>query len=66
MLNELLRYKKIINSIESLIRVFIKVDNKLYKRAIKKKFNDLRRKVKTYTGYLVYYKKVLRKSIKNN
>ena len=64
--NELFRYKKIINNINSLIRVLIKVNNKLYKRVIEKKFNNLRRKAKTYTGYLVYKKGILRKNIKNN
>ena len=64
--DELLYYKKIINSINSLIRALIKVNNKLYKRAIKKKFNDLRKKAGTYISYLAYEKKVLRKNIKNN
>ena len=64
--NELLRYGGIINSINSLICALIKVDNKLYKRAIEKKFNDLRRKAKTYTEYLAYKKGVLQKGIKNN
>ena len=64
--NKLLRYKGIINSINNLIRALIKVNNKLYKRAIKKKFNDLRKRAKTYIKYLVYKKGTLRKSIKNN
>ena len=64
--NELLCYKEIINSINNLIRVLIKINNKLYKQAIKKKFNNLRRKAKTYTDYLAYKKGVLRESIKNN
>ena len=64
--DELLYYKKTINSINSLIYVLIKVDNKLYKKAIKKKFNNLRRKAKTYTSYLAYKKGVLRENIKNN
>ena len=34
--NELLCYKKIINNIKSLFRAVIKVNNKLYKKAIKK------------------------------
>ena len=38
----------------------------LYKRTIKKKFNNLRKKSKTYTGYLVYEGKRLRESTKNN
>ena len=42
------------------------MDNKLYKQVNKKKFNDPRKKAKTYTGYLVYKRKVLRKNIKNN
>ena len=49
-----------------MIRVLIKVDNKLYKKAIKKKFNDLRRRAGTYIKYLVYKKKLLRKNTKNN
>ena len=61
--NELFRYKRIINSINSLIRVLIKVDNKLYKRVIKKKFNN---QVRTYIEYLVYKRRALRKGIKNN
>ena len=56
--DKLLCYGKIINSINSLIRVLIKVDNKLYKRTIKK-FNNLRKKVRTYTGYLFYERKAL-------
>ena len=64
--NELFRYKRIINSIKSLTCVFIEVNNKLCKRDIKKKFNNLRKKAGTYTGYLAYGKKVLRKNIKNN
>ena len=64
--NELLCYKKIINSINGLIRVLIKINNKLYEQTIKKKFNNLRRRAKTYTGYLVYKKGTLRKGIKNN
>ena len=64
--NKLLRYKRIINNIKILIRAFIKVNNKLYKRAIKKKFNDLNNKAGTYTEYLVYSRKVLRKNVKNN
>ena len=55
--NELLRYKGIINSINSLIYALIKVDNKLYKRVIKKKFNNLRKKARTFIKYLVYKKK---------
>ena len=49
-----------------MIRVIIKVNNKLYKRAIKKKFNNLRKKVKTYTGYLAYKGGKPRKSNRNN
>ena len=49
-----------------MIRVLIEVDNKLYKRAIKKKFNNPRKKVKTYTSYLAYKRKALGKNIKNN
>ena len=64
--NELLRYKRIINSINNLICASIKVDNKLYKQAIKKKFNNPRKKARTYTGYLAYKKKVLQKNVKNN
>ena len=64
--NELLRYKGIINNIKSLIRVFIEINNKLYKQAIKKKFNDLRKKAGTYTRYLVYKRKTLRKGVQNN
>ena len=64
--NELLCYGKIISNIQSLIRAFIEVNNKLYERVIKKKFNNLRKKNKTYTGYLAYNKRVLRKGIKNN
>ena len=57
--NKLFRYKKIINNINNLIYVLIEVNNKLYKRTIKKKFNNLRKKTKTYTSYLVYEKKGL-------
>ena len=64
--NELLCYKGIINNINNLIYVLIKINNKLYKRVIKKKFNDLRKKVGTYTGYLVYKRKILKKNTKNN
>ena len=64
--DELLRYKKIINSIYSLIRVSIEINNKLYERTIEKKFNDPHKRAKTYIRYLVYKKKALRKGIKNN
>ena len=64
--NKLLCYKKIIDSIKTLIRVIIKVNNKLYKRAIKKKFNDLRKRVEIYISYLTYKQEILRKSTKNN
>ena len=64
--NKLLRYNKIINNLNSLIRALIDVNNKLYKQAIKKKFNNLRKKAGTYISYLVYSRKVLQKGIKNN
>ena len=63
--NELLCYRGI-NKIKDLIRAAIKIDNRLYKRAIIKNFNDLRKKASTYTGYLAYKGKKLRKNIKNN
>ena len=44
----------------------MKVNNKLYKQVIKKKFNNPRSKAGTYTKYLVSNKKVLQKNIKNN
>ena len=49
-----------------MIRVLIKINNKLYKKAIKKKFNDLRKRAKTYISYLTYKKRTLRKNVKNN
>ena len=49
-----------------MIRVLIKVDNKLYKKAIEKKFNDLRKKAKTYTGYSTYEGKTPKENIKNS
>ena len=40
------------------------MDNKFYKRAIKKKFNNPRKKTRNYTGYLVYKKKYYEKILK--
>ena len=62
--NKLLYYKKIINNINSLIRVLIKVNNKLYEKVIKKKFNNLYKKAGTYTEYLAYKKKHYEKILK--
>ena len=49
-----------------MIYAFIKINNKLYKQVIKKKFNNLRKRTRTYIGYLVYKKGNLQESIKNN
>ena len=52
--DEFIRDRKRIDSLERLIKVVINIDDKLYERAIEKRFDDPRSRAGTYTGRLGY------------
>ena len=52
--DELIRDKRRIDSLERLIKTVINIDDKLYERAIEKRFNNPRGRAGTYTGRLEY------------
>ena len=54
--DELIRYKRVINNLEQLIKTTIEINNKLYKKAIEKYYNNLYSRVGTYVGRLEYYR----------
>ena len=47
--DELIRDGRRIDTLERLIKVVIDIDDKLYERAIEKRYNNLRSRVGTYT-----------------
>ena len=52
--DELIRDRRRIDSLERLIKAVINIDDKLYERAIEKRFDDPRGRAGTYTGRLEY------------
>jgi len=53
--NEIMRDKKTLNDIFNLIEVVINFDNKLYKRAIKKRYDQFRKKTKIFFELTIKY-----------
>ena len=54
MKDELIRYRGVTNTLEQLIKTTIDIDNKLYKRAIEKHYNNPYSRVGTYIGKSEY------------
>ena len=54
MKDELIRYGGVINNLEQLIKTTIDIDDKLYKRAIEKHYNNLYGRAGPYIGKLEY------------
>ena len=52
--DELIRYRGVINNLEQLIKTTIDIDDKLYKRAREKHYNNPYSRVDTYIGRLEY------------
>ena len=50
-----MRYKKSINNFKKLIEAFIKLDDKLYKLIIKKRFDESRDKTNFYIKSIASY-----------
>ena len=50
MKDELIRDGRRIDTLKQLIKVVIDINNKLYERAIEKRYNNLRSRAGTYTG----------------
>ncbi len=53
--NEIMRNKKRINDMFNLIKVAINVDDKLYKRAMKKKYNQFQKKARIFFELAIKY-----------
>jgi len=53
--NEIMRNNKIINNIFDFIEVVIDFDNKLYKRAIKKRYNQSYKRAKIFFELTIEY-----------
>ena len=54
MKDELIRYRGVINTLEQLIKIIIDINDKLYKRAIEKHYNNLYGRAGPYIGKLEY------------
>ena len=54
MKDELIRYGGVINNLEQLIKITIDIDDKLYKRAIEKHYNNLYGRAGPYIEKLEY------------
>jgi hypothetical protein len=53
--NEIMRNEKFINDMFDLIEIVIDLDNKLYKRAIKKRYNQFHEKTKIFFELTIEY-----------
>jgi len=53
--NEIMRNEKILNDMFDLIEVVIDFDDKLYKRAIKKRYDQSRKRTKTFFELAIEY-----------
>jgi len=53
--DKLIRDKRELLNIKNLIEVAIKIDNKLYKRVIKKRFDQFYKKIKTFFKFIIEY-----------
>ncbi len=53
--NEIMRDEKILNDIFNLIEVVIDFNDKLYKRAIKKRYNYFRKRAKIFFELTIKY-----------
>ena len=52
--DELIRYRGVTNTLEQLIKTIIDIDDKLYKRAIEKHYNNPYSRAGTYIGKSEY------------
>jgi len=53
--NEIMRNEKRINDIFNLIEIVIDFDDKLYKKAIKKRYDQLRERIKIFFELTIKY-----------
>ncbi len=53
--NKIIYNKRSISNIFDLIKVAIDIDNKLYKKAIKKRYNQFREKAKIFFKLIIKY-----------
>jgi len=53
--NELMRNRQKLLNIKNLLEVLIKIDNKLYKRVIKKRFDQFYKRVETFFKFIIEY-----------